>query len=148
MARTCPFCNRDVKETDKWCPWCGKKLSDASADMQAPVDVDTYEPMAYTPPSAPPTTMTELPMPEEQAIEQYLIRAKIEKMNEKLHEAKEKINDYLGKIESQGGDLSDEDIGDLKNLVAKIKSKRDELIVQKIDLPLHENIVEIPPSAW
>ncbi len=135
-------------EKDKWCPWCGKKLSDQVETTVNPIKaqepaVTTPEPaQSASPTTSPVPTMTELPMPENQAIEQYLLRARIEKMNEKLKEAKEKINQYLTKIEAQGATISDDDIQELKVLVQKIKTKRDELVRKKIDLPFEENLLQ------
>ncbi|MHC1591250.1 MAG: hypothetical protein ACXQS8_04145 [Candidatus Helarchaeales archaeon] len=147
MTRTCPFCNRNVLEKDKWCPWCGKRLPDDTAPGEklggTKESAPTPEPVPKEPKvSKPAPSVVELPMPLDAAIEQYLLRARIDRMNEKLKEAKQKIDQYLEKIEREGATISEEDLNELKEIVQKIKNKRSELEAQKKPLPFDENLLE------
>ncbi|NHI91815.1 MAG: hypothetical protein EAX96_04880 [Candidatus Lokiarchaeota archaeon] len=158
MTKHCPNCGSEASDEALFCRICGKKLTEPKDtkndsenirnlekeidDLLEETKPKEEETSVLSPQTEPEkiTTPNYEEYPIEQAIEQYIIREKLVKIEYKLKEAKKKIDKFLERIEQEGETLTEDEVNELKEIVYKIKNKRNSLLEEKKPLPFNENV--------
>lgn len=167
QKKQCPFCRRAIRLTDRFCPFCGRLVTESipaqnlpqmtspgpSAYPAQPPMAPTYGPpggVPYPPPPAPPVQAApeakiQEPEPEisSEIIEQIALRVDLETLDSMMGDIKkrmEELSEVVAKTEVTSE--IETKIKDLKEQAKETKARREKLMAGKRDLPFEAELAK------
>ncbi|MDD1778716.1 MAG: hypothetical protein LUQ65_11170 [Candidatus Helarchaeota archaeon] len=166
QKKQCPFCRRAIRLTDRFCPFCGRLVTDSipaqNMPLMTPPGPPAYPaqppmPPAYGPPgSAPypppappaqPAQAAKVPEPEPEIspeiIEQIALRVDLETFDSMMGDIKkrmEELSEVVAKTEVTSE--IETKIKNLKEQAKDTKARREKLMAGKQDLPFEAELVK------